>query len=587
MDLSTPLLLFGAIGTLLVTLNVFTVLRYTLLARHDLPRWADFVPALALVAMLAHANVGLGMDILMILLALPLYLATIVLFLATLVRVFQRRGDRRAPAARFRWLKAAGALVCAALVLLSAVRQTEMYGYTWGNLARYAVLSQPPHGADLSDQSWSQAFVGLVAKLKAEYPFTAHKGIDWDTRYAAFAPRIAAAEQAHDAKAYYHALREFAWSINDPHVDLEGDDGGLAEAEVGGSFGLTLLPLDDGRLAVSGVAGGDPARAGMRPGAEIVAWNGVAATEALAQTSIIWSEYAPSTREGLRLQQARFLTRGPVGATAAITFRNSGEATARTVALTAVASELTATSGPGPSDLVRSSVESRVLPSGYGYIRVRYELPTLRGLPDALVQQAVAGFAAAKVPGIIVDVRNNFGGEEGLASRILTPFYGEERLMHYLGMVDPAAGVFRPYPGSRLAISPVQAPYQGPVAVLIDNYSHSAAEDIAFFLQNLPNGIAVGLSGTAGGGGASAQGVALPGGYTFVFPKAQQLDDAFAIELEGDGDGNGGVEPDVRMPADDATAAALGAGRDVALEQAEATLNAQATSSAETPARAR
>lgn len=92
--------------------------------------------------------------------------------------------------------------------------------------------------------------------------------------------------------------------------------------------------------------------------------------------------------------------------------------------------------------------------------------------------------------------------------------------------------------------------------------------------------MAVGLSGTPGGGGASEKDVELPGGYTFGFPKAQQLDDANAIEIEGDYAGNGGVAPDVRVPLDDATVDALGAGRDVVLERAEAALEAQAAGSA-------
>lgn len=96
------------------------------------------------------------------------------------------------------------------------------------------------------------------------------------------------------------------------------------------------------------------------------------------------------------------------------------------------------------------------------------------------MQQAVARFSAANVPGIIVDVRNNFGGEEGLAARILAPFYAHEQLMHSLGMFDPASEGFRPDARSRLVVTPTASPYRGPVAVLIDNYSHSSAEDIAF-----------------------------------------------------------------------------------------------------------
>ena len=56
------------------------------------------------------------------------------------------------------------------------------------------------------------------------------------------------------------------------------------------------------------------------------------------------------------------------------------------------------------------------------------------------------------------------------------------------------------------------------MAVLIDNYSHSAAENMALFLKELPNVTVMGMSGDAGAGGSSETDVQLPGGYTFAFP---------------------------------------------------------------------
>jgi carboxyl-terminal processing protease len=560
-----------ALGLILVVLDVAIVLRYTVLARRAMPRWVDFLPTVALAAMFGGLFAGLALDPLMILFMLPLYLATIVLFLGTLARALRR--NRPVPAARFRMPKAASALLCLALMLISVVRQTEMYAYTFTFADRFDMFMREPSQIDLSERSWSAAFGGLIERLKIEYPFGAWKRTDWAALQAEFAPRIADAEAKGDTRAYYHALREFAWRLRDGHVGIEGDDQGLAPAEVGGSYGLALLPLDDGRLVASDLtANGPAAQAGVRIGAEIVAWNEIPAQDALAQTSIIWSEYPPATSEGIRMQQARFLGRGPVGAAAQVTFRNRGENTPRTATLTAVAAELTQTAGPELPELAKSAVESRVLPSGYGYIRIKYELPTLLGFPDTLVRQAVARFAAANVPGIIVDVRNNFGGESGLTAGMLAPFQPQQRVFQYLGVFDPAANNFRPATQIPLMVFPAQPHYQGPVAVLVDHYSHSAAEDIAQELKDLPNGIVVGMSGTAGAGGTSEKDVLLPGGYTFALPRFQSLDGDFNIQIDSDYTGNGGVAPDVRVPLDDATIDALSAGRDPVLERAESAL---------------
>ncbi len=111
-------------------------------------------------------------------------------------------------------------------------------------LGRAPPLPRPRHHAallaaertetNLAAFSWSHAFDALCAKLAAEYPFTRWKGIDWAALNRRFAPRIRDAEARKDDRAYYRALRAFAWSVPDGHVDLRGDDRGLARGGGGG-----------------------------------------------------------------------------------------------------------------------------------------------------------------------------------------------------------------------------------------------------------------------------------------------------------------------------------------------------------------
>jgi carboxyl-terminal processing protease len=324
------------------------------------------------------------------------------------------------------------------------------------------------------------------------------------------------------------------------------------------------------------IADGPAVQAGIQIGAEIVAWNGMTSEQALARTPIIWSEYPPATSEGRLWQHVRFLSRGPVGTRAEVAFRNRGAAAPKIARLTASAAELDQHGDMGPAGLIRSAIESRLLPSGYGYIRVNDAIPHLAGFPDDQMRQAVARFAAQGVPGVIVDVRDNLGGESKLTAEMLAPFQPQARLYHYLGLLDPATQQFRPATNAPLLIEPRQPQYHGPLAVLVDNYSQSAAEDLALFLKDLPNTTVVGMSGTAGAGGTSETEVELPGGYTFAFPKAQSLDANLTIQIESDYAGAGGVVPDVQAALDDATVDALSAGRDIVLERAEAALHAQA-----------
>jgi carboxyl-terminal processing protease len=580
--LSTAAIAATLTSLMLVGMDTTIVLRETVWATRRLPRWTRLLPALAFVVMVVQIATNMAFNFAFVLMSVPIYLATLVILGAALVRgsvwMIRRALKRTRPDAlpSLSVPRVALALVCAALLLLGSLRLGQTYAYAASIADRIALIEGAPGAADFSERSWSQAFAGLIETLKAQYPFTAWKRIDWDALSAEFAPRIADADARHDARAYYRALREFAWRIGDGHVGIAGDDQGLVAAEVGGSYGLSVLRLDDGRLVVSNlIADGPATQTGIQIGAEIVAWNGASSEQALAQTPTIWSEYPPATSEGRLLQQVRFLGRGPVGATAEVTFRNRGERDTRTASLMAIAAALDSHGDEGPAGLVRRAVTGRVLPSGYGYIRIKAEEPNLAGFPDAELRQVVASLAAEDVPGMIVDVRDNPGGESKLAANMLALFQPEARLYQYLGLLDPATGSFHPTTHVPLLIEPAQLQYRGPMAVLVDNYSHSSAEDMALFLKELPNATVVGMSGTAGAGGTSETDVQLPGGYTFAFPKAQSLDANFTIQVESDAAGRGGVSPDIRVPLDDAAVDALSAGRDVVVERAEAALREQ------------
>jgi carboxyl-terminal processing protease len=567
---------------LLIGLDAFIVLRSTVWATHTLPRWAILLPALAFVLMVAQIAANVAFNFAFVFMSVPLYLASLLISFGAIMDcslwLVRRALKRTKPAAppRLRLPKVALAVVCAALLALAGVRLAQTYTYAASIADRIVLLEGAPGGTDYSDRSWSQGFAGLIETLKAKYPFTAHKRLDWDSLSAKFAPRIATAEIRHDAQAYYRTLREFAWRIPDAHVGLEGDDHGLKQADVGGSYGLTLLRLDDGRLVVSGVVGDGPAaQAGITAGAEITAWNGTPVAQALAQTPIIWSEAPAATSEARQLMQARFLSRGPVGAQARVTFHNRGETTARTATLTAIAAELEEHGDLGLGGLIGANVSSRVLPSGYGYIQVRNEMPNLAGFPDDQMQRAVAQLSAQHVPGIIVDVRDNLGGESKLTAGMLAPFYAEPRVFQYMRLPAATTGGVEVTSAGTLTIEPSATQYQGPLAVLVDGYSRSAAEDLVLYLGKLPNTTVVGINGTAGAGGVSESEIQLPGGYTLFFPKGQSLDAQFGIQIESDASGSGGVAPDIRVALDDAAVDALHAGHDIVLERAEAALHAQ------------
>jgi carboxyl-terminal processing protease len=464
-------------------------------------------------------------------------------------------------------------------------------------------LDRPRH-TDLGSLGWSAAFSRLCGLLAREYPFGAWKGIDWTAIERELGPRVADAAARHDRRAWYRALRELVWRLRDGHAHLLGDDGGLERAEVGGSFGLEVVELDDGRVLAGRIAAGGPAaRAGLRCGAEIVRWNGVAAAQAVAAVPILWSERPPATREGARLEQARLLGRAPIGTRATVTFRDTAAVETRELVAVAAprdrppclrAAELlfgrtleTRTLAPegaggargagGPGAAEAAGMAGAPRAPGVGYVRIRFELPTLRTpFPEHTLRRALARFAADRLPGVIVDVRGNCGGLDAMVPPLVAPLLREAMLYEMPGIYrredgqDPrrAAGRFEPDPRQAITVLPRPPLYRGRIAVLIDGDTVSAGEAVPLLLKGLPGVAVIGLHATHGSFGIGLKSVRMPGGLEVIFPHAQSLDGEGTVEVDGDAAGRGGVEPDLRVPL---TAAVVdrwyGRGEDVVLEE--------------------
>jgi carboxyl-terminal processing protease len=463
-------------------------------------------------------------------------------------------------------------------------------------------LDRPRH-TDLGGLGWSEAFSRLCGQLAREYPFSTWKGLDWTAIERELGPRVADAAARRDRRAWYRALRELVWRLRDGHARLLGDDGGLERAEVGGSFGLEVVELDDGRVLASRVADGGPAaRAGLRFGAEIVRWNGVAAARALAAVPVWWSERPPATREGARLEQARLLGRAPVGTRATISFRvpaaAAGGGSAGTAAEvgagraaavdgdTAVVEtrELVAVAVPRDRPpclraselLLGRTLETRRLAAGAGYVRIHFELPTLRTpLPGRTLRRALARFTADRLPGVIVDVRGNCGGLDAMVPPLVAPLLREAQLYEVPGVYRSEGrgrpeerGPFAPDPRQAITVLPRPPLYRGRIAVLIDGDTVSAGEAVPLLLKGLPGVAVIGLHATQGSFGIGLKSVRMPADLEVVFPHAQSLDGEGGIEVDADAAGRGGVEPDLRVPL---TAAVVerwyGRGEDVVLEE--------------------
>ena len=421
---------------------------------------------------------------------------------------------------------------------------------------------------DVSNESWSNAFLAAHTILKERYAFTQWKAINWNALYNTYAPWIADAEKRQDKAAYVRTLREYQFSIPDGHVQLEyTDDFGAIYADVGGGYGLSVIQLDSGRVIVSYVANGSAAeKSGIRPGDEVTAWNGKKIHDAINATPYIWARMNPSTAEGIRIQKQQFLTRAPVGTPAMVVVSGKGDLQPRLVNLTAFDDRYDSYS-KSVAFLDRQSqselVTYRTLPGGYSYIAILVES---YGVYQPF-KSAMLATIANNSPGVILDLRNNGGGDDNLASCFAGWFVDKPVFYEYGTKYDPGS---RQFPVVwEIWTQPQPTSYHGPVAVLVSPSTISSGEGLPMVFANSHTGKIISPYGTNGAFGmVVSPGVRLPLNVTLNYPDGASLDQNSVIQVDSNASRAGGVAPQIRVPVNEDTVARYMAGEDVQLTYA-------------------
>ncbi len=421
------------------------------------------------------------------------------------------------------------------------------------------------------------------AAFSATYPFGQWKAVNWNAINARIRPKIEAAESANDTVAFLIAMREYAYSVPDGHISIRHgmeDHKEIARyRQIGGSYGFTLIRLDDGRYVARLVDPGSPAaQAGMKFGAEIQEVNGHPIAQVLDTVSVIWSEVIPATLEARGLNQCRLVGRAPVGRTMEVKYRNRGTSEPVTCQLVAVDDHYSSYDQTSLSPLEPGPVVSwkTTGDKGYGYLKI-----TTEGAgDDAGVLKIYSDFKAAivalndlNVPGLVLDVRANTGGMDDLSAAISGFFYSDTVLYEYqtffnlntgtidlmpdrIRYIDPATVSYKvnpDYPPGALFIEPQGVRFSKPVMVMTGPRSISSGEGIPMAIQKLPQGKVVSFYGSNASFGMVSFSLNVMEDLVFSYPYGQSLDKDFRIQLDSDSTMTGGVMPDIRVPLNDQT----------------------------------
>ena len=417
---------------------------------------------------------------------------------------------------------------------------------------------------DYSASSYIESFDKLVDFLRTHYAFNDYSAIqpNWDALSAEFKPRIEQAQANHDAKAFWTVLNDFTWAFKDGHVGISDPNNyynDLFTQATAGGFGFAIRELDDGGVVVIYILDNGPAAsAGMQVGAEVTAFNGKPIKTAIGAVRP-WT-LPQSSDLDIRYQQARYLLRATLDTEATVTFTNpAGESQTATLKSIAERDSFSRTSiyfnvSTSP-DL---PVEYSILDSGVGYVKINSYSDDLN-LIIRLFKRAMDNFTANEVPGIIIDLRYNSGGNPiGLAGFL----YNQDIPMPQGYSYSDVTGKFEKDGVPGRIIPNVEQYSFKKMAVLVGPGCASACEDEAYSFSKVPGMIVVGMFPTQGTMADVGDGqISMPDGISMQFPTERFLLEDGSLFLQGTG-----VQPTLRVPITEETVMTTA---DIVLQTAE------------------
>jgi carboxyl-terminal processing protease len=368
-------------------------------------------------------------------------------------------------------------------------------------------------------------------------------GVDWPAVRDEFRPKVEAAPTMDQARSAIRGaigrlgLSHFGIIPAEAYQALNNPAGGP------GDLGLDLRVID-GRAVVTSVLDGSPAAtAGVGRG-WVIEKVGDRTTASIFEAA----EAAYKDNPMKPVYKARGVLgrlEGPVGQSVAVEFLDADDRPARREMAFAEPQGVAADFGNLPRFHVR--FESKRVDRSVAYVGLNIFFDVARVM--AGFSEAVA--SARDAEGMIVDLRGNPGGVGAMAIGLGGWFVTEP---------DRKLGTMITRSGSmHFALNPRSSPYEGPVAVLVDELSMSTSEILAGGLQDLKRARVFGVK---------TPGAALPSRID-VLPNGDRFQHAFANYVSAGGKPleGVGVTPDVAAPP---TRPAQLDGHDPAIEAAVA-----------------
>jgi hypothetical protein len=213
-------------------------------------------------------------------------------------------------------------------------------------------------------------------------------------------------------------------------------------------------------------------------------------------------------------------------------------------------------------------VEFEILPSGYGYLKISSFFDN-ELLSIQVWERAIKYFNENQVPGVVIDMRVNSGGNGWLANQMAAYFFDEETIVGNTARYDDSTGEFYMDISDEAPMIPPREElrYKGPVVVMVGPACVSACEFFSYAMTVNDRALVVGQYSSNGAGG-SVEDLMMPENVSVRMTIGRAVDAQGKIHLEGSG-----VVPDVRAPVTVEALKRISDGEDVILEAAVKVLN--------------
>ena len=433
----------------------------------------------------------------------------------------------------------AGCLTTQAQKKFDSASYTNFNASRWEKIA-FADLSKTVMQENLSTEEKLTGLGKCWAEAKYNFAnFDLVPALNWDSLYAAFIPKVMAARTTVD---YYRVLQNFYLYLRDGHTAIMMP--ASYRKEISGRLPLQVRWIENKVLVVENNSQRDGEKT-IKAGAELTAINGEDVQAYIRKNVAPYLHFSTPQDSTERIYRYDLFQAKP-GEQWTLSFK--------TPDAKPVQQAFTFETFPQRLPLLHFAV----LPGNIGYLQ-------LNSFGDEkIVQQFDSVFSVlSKTSSLIIDVRNNGGGNGGNGFEILgyltdKPFYtGKTMLRQYRPVGRSWDGVekgsieedaWRPYKNKL---------YNKPVVVLTSGATYSAAEDFTATFKNMKRGIVIGEPS----GGSTGQPVffTLPGGGVgYVCSKRDFLSDG--TEFVGVG-----IQPNIVVHP---TAKSIVAGKDDILDAA-------------------